>query len=70
MPYPDVTPLAHAIIDANPNRVVWGSDWPHAKHDGLMPNDGAMCDRLLDWVPDAATRDRVLANNPAKLYGF
>ena len=70
MPYPDVTPLAHAIIDANPNRVVWGTDWPHPKHEGAMPNDGEMCNRLLDWMPDAAIRDRVLAHNPAKLYGF
>ena len=70
MPYADITPLAHAIIDANPNRVVWGSDWPHAKHDGAMPDDGDMCSRLMDWVPDAAIRDRVLADNPARLYGF
>lgn len=70
MPYPDVTPLAHAIIDANPDRVVWGTDWPHPKHEGAMPNDGEMCSRLLDWVPDAAIRDRVLAANPAMLYGF
>ena len=70
MPYPDVTPLAHAIIDANPNRVVWGTDWPHPKHEGAMPNDGEMCNRLLDWVPDAANRDKVLAQNPARLYGF
>ena len=70
MPYPDVTPLAHAIIDANPDRVVWGTDWPHPKHEGAMPNDGEMCNRLLDWVPDAANRDKVLAHNPARLYGF
>ena len=70
MPYPDVTPLAHAIIEANAGHVVWGTDWPHPKHEGAMPNDGEMCNRLLDWIPDAAVRDRVLANNPAKLYGF
>jgi predicted TIM-barrel fold metal-dependent hydrolase len=70
MPYPDVTPLAHAIIEANPDRVVWGSDWPHAKHDGAMPNDGEMCDRLLEWVPDTVIRNKVLAANPATLYGF
>lgn len=70
MPYPDVTPLAHAIIDANPNRVVWGTDWPHPKHEGAMPNDGEMCNRLLDWIPDAANRERVLAQNPAALYDF
>lgn len=70
MPYPDVTSLAHAIIDANPDRVVWGTDWPHPKHEGAMPNDGQMCDRLLDWIPDAGVRNRVLATNPARLYGF
>jgi predicted TIM-barrel fold metal-dependent hydrolase len=70
MPYPDVTPLAHAIIEANPDRVVWGSDWPHAKHDGQMPNDGEMCSRLVDWVPDAHIRNKVLVENPARLYGF
>jgi 2-pyrone-4,6-dicarboxylate lactonase len=70
MPYPDVTPLAHAIIEANPDRVVWGTDWPHPKHEGAMPNDGEMCSRLLEWIPDAAIRDRVLAANPARLYGF
>ena len=70
MPYPDVTPLAHALIDANPDRVVWGTDWPHPKHEGAMPNDGVMCNRLLEWIPDAATRHRVLADNPARLYGF
>ena len=70
MPYPDVTPLANAIIEANPDRVVWGSDWPHPRHEGAMPNDGEMCNRLLDWVPDAATRNKVLAANPAKLYQF
>lgn len=70
MPYPDVTPLAHALIDANANRVVWGTDWPHAKHDGAMPNDGDMCDRLTEWVPDASIRRKVLVDNPAQLYGF
>ena len=70
MPYADVTPLAHAIIDANPDRVVWGTDWPHPKHEGAMPNDGEMCNRLLDWIPDAAIRDKVLAYNPARLYSF
>ena len=70
MPYSDVTPLAHAIIGANAERVVWGTDWPHPKHEGAMPNDGEMCNRLLEWIPDAAVRNRVLADNPAKLYGF
>jgi predicted TIM-barrel fold metal-dependent hydrolase len=70
MPYPDVTPYAHALIAAAPGQVIWGTDWPHPKHDKAMPNDGEMCDRLLEWVPDAALRRRVLAENPARLYGW
>lgn len=70
MPYPDVTPYAHALVAAAPGQVIWGTDWPHPKHDKAMPNDGEMCDRLLDWVPDEALRRRVLVENPARLYGF
>lgn len=70
MPYPDVTPFAHALIDAAPERVIWGTDWPHVMVKGMMPNDGDLCDLLLDWVPDEETRTRVLVHNPARLYGF
>ncbi len=70
MPYDDITPFARAIIDANPERVVWGTDWPHPKHDGPMPNDGELCGRLGDWIPDSSIRARVLVDNPARLYGF
>jgi len=70
LPYPDVTAFAHALIDASPERVVWGTDWPHVMIKGAMPNDGALADLLADWIPDAATRKRVLVDNPARLYGF
>jgi predicted TIM-barrel fold metal-dependent hydrolase len=70
MPYPDVTPYAHALIEAAPGQVIWGTDWPHPKHDKAMPNDGEMCDRLIEWVPDEAIRRRVLVENPARLYGW
>lgn len=70
MPYGDVTPYAHALVAAAPERIVWGTDWPHPRHEGAMPNDGEMCDRLLDWIPDAAARRLALAGNPARLYGF
>jgi predicted TIM-barrel fold metal-dependent hydrolase len=70
MPYPDVTPYAHALVAAAPGQVIWGTDWPHPKHDKAMPNDGEMCDRLLDWVPDADLRRRILVENPARLYGW
>jgi predicted TIM-barrel fold metal-dependent hydrolase len=70
LPYPDVTPYARALVAAAPERIVWGTDWPHPKHEKPMPNDGEMCDRLLDWIPDEGQRKLALADNPAKLYGF
>jgi 2-pyrone-4,6-dicarboxylate lactonase len=71
-PHADTNEFAHALLDAAPNRIVWGTDWPHVmtKWTIPMPNDGAIADLLLDWIPDAALRRRVLADNPASLYGF
>jgi 2-pyrone-4,6-dicarboxylate lactonase len=71
-PHADTNEFAHAIMAAAPDRVVWGSDWPHVmtKWTLPMPNDGALADLLLDWVPDPALLRRVLADNPASLYGF
>ena len=70
MPYPDVVPYARALVAAAPERIVWGTDWPHPKHEKAMPNDGEMCDRLLEWIPDEKERRLALASNPARLYGF
>ncbi len=70
MPYADMLPLAHALVAAAPERILWGTDWPHVTVKGAMPNDGDLCDLLADWVPDAAARKRVLVDNPAKLYDF
>ena len=70
MPYADVTPYAHALVEAAPDRVLWGSDWPHVTVKGAMPNDGDLCDLLSAWVPDPAARRKVLVDNPAELYGF
>ena len=58
---------------AAPERVVWGSDWPHAVASAgqkPMPDDGDLLDLLLDWAPDDATRTRILVDNPAELYDF
>jgi len=71
VPYPSVTPMARAFVKHAPERMVWGSDWPHVNLDGReMPDDGDLVDLLLDWVPDEATRKRILVDNPNKLYGF
>lgn len=69
--FPDVTPFAHAVVQRAPERVVWGTDWPHpAAHGKLMPNDGVLADLVSEWIPDEAQRKKVLVDNPARLYGF
>jgi 2-pyrone-4,6-dicarboxylate lactonase len=70
MPHADTVPFAHALLNAAPDRVIWGTDWPHVMVKGAMPNDGDLADLLLEWVPDEAMREKVLVANPAKLYGF
>jgi len=80
--YADVRPFARALIDANPERIVWGSDWPHPdsrRREGrevaeISPNlpvdDIAALNQLAAWAPDAAVRRTILLDNPARLYGF
>ncbi len=66
----DLAPFARAMVAAAPERIVWGTDWPHPSAKEKLPNDGDLADLLLDWVPDEATRNRVLVNNPQRLYAF
>ncbi len=61
-------PMARAIIDAAPHRVIWGSDWPHIPEGGK--DTGELLNLLADWAPDAEARKRILVTNPAKLFGF
>jgi len=67
--YADATEVAKAFARAAPERMVWGSDWPHRgeKH---MPDDAGLIDLLAQWAPDEAARKRILVDNPAELYGF
>lgn len=67
--YPDATRTAQAFVRLAPERLVWGSDWPHVteKH---KPDDAVLFDLLSDWAGSAAARDRILVDNPATLYGF
>ena len=69
-PFDDVVPFAAALIDAAPDRVLWGTDWPHPNIDGRMPNDGELTDLLPAYAPDEALRRKILVDNPARLYGF
>ncbi len=80
--YPDVLPLARALVSADPQRILWGTNWPHpdsavtpgrtstdlAPH--LQTDDGRVLNLLRVWVPDPVTRKTILVENPARLYGF
>jgi D-galactarolactone isomerase len=67
--YADATPIAQAYAKAAPERMVWGSDWPHPT-EKEKPDDAVLFDLLTQWVPDEATRNRILVQNPEALYGF
>jgi predicted TIM-barrel fold metal-dependent hydrolase len=80
--FPAVAPLARALVAANPERIVWGSDWPHPDSVAVtgrkatdiaqpMPvDDGAVLNLLTSWVPEQTVRRMILVDNPARLYGF
>lgn len=80
--YVDVVPLAKALIAANPDRILWGTDWPHPNPvtpQGQKPtevtplfqiDDGRLLNQLPVWAPDPVIRKKILVDNPARLYGF
>ncbi len=80
--YPDALPIAQALIAANPDRIVWGTDWPHPnstlppgrKATDVNPmfqiDDGRLFNQLPLWAPDPSIRKKILVDNPARLYGF
>jgi predicted TIM-barrel fold metal-dependent hydrolase len=67
--YSDVTAVARGFVTAAPERVVWGSDWPHTTATGPI-DDARLLDLLAVWSPDASVRKQILVDNPSKLYGF
>jgi len=78
--YAPFAPLAKMLIAANPERILWGTNWPHPnsssgrKPSELTPlfqvDDGLVLNLLPVWAPDAGLRKKILVDNPAKLYGF
>ena len=80
--YPDVVPFAKALIAANAERIVWGTDWPHPngatvpgrKVTDVSPpfqiDDGRLLNQLAVWAPDPAIRKKILVDNPTRLYRF
>ena len=69
-PFSDTDPLAKKLVEHAPNRLLWGSDWPHPQYFKPMPNDVALLDQMLDWVPDEATRKLIFVDNPAEIFGW
>jgi len=70
LPYADIRPFNDAVIKANPNRLVWGSDWPHVMVKKQMPHDADLCTLLGSWVQDEDLRKSILVDNPCILYEF
>ena len=69
-PFADAVPFARALLTAAPDRVLWGTDWPHPNIKKHMPNDGDLIDLIPLFMPDAAVQRKVLIDNPQRLYGF
>jgi 2-pyrone-4,6-dicarboxylate lactonase len=68
--YPDARALHEALVAANPDQLLWGTDWPHPRLASNMPDDGHLLDLFNTWTPDAVLRKKILVDNPARLYGF
>jgi predicted TIM-barrel fold metal-dependent hydrolase len=69
-PFDDMLPFVHTLVERYPNRLLWGSDWPHPQYFKPMPKDVDLLDQMLDWVPEESTRKRIFVDNPAECLGF
>jgi predicted TIM-barrel fold metal-dependent hydrolase len=65
-----MTPYARALIETRPDRLVWGTNWPHPNSYIATPNDGDLLDQFMNWADDNETRQQILVDNPARLFGF
>ena len=66
--FPPSAERARILARVNPDRILWGSDWPHVSYDGGVPDDGSLLDALADWFPDETLRNKALVFNPDRLY--
>lgn len=69
-PFTDAVPFARALLETAPDRVIWGTDWPHPNISRHMPNDGDLVDLVPQFAPDSPLQKKALVDNPARLYGF
>jgi predicted TIM-barrel fold metal-dependent hydrolase len=69
--YEEAIPFARALAVHAPERIIWGTDWPHPNHKpGAVPNDGKLVDLIAEIAPDAKTRKLMMVDNPTRLFGF
>ena len=68
-PFHDSVPFAKSLIDNAPDRVIWGTDWPHPNVK-IMPNDGDLVDLIPLYAPEPATQQKLLVDNPVRLFKF
>jgi predicted TIM-barrel fold metal-dependent hydrolase len=69
-PFTDAVPFARKLIEAAPDRILWGTDWPHPNVGKYMPNDGDLMDLFAQMAPTPELQKKILVDNPARLYGF
>jgi 2-pyrone-4,6-dicarboxylate lactonase len=69
-PFTDAVPFARKLIEAAPDRILWGTDWPHPNVGRHMPNDGDLVDLFAQMAQDPTLQKKILVDNPARLYGF
>jgi predicted TIM-barrel fold metal-dependent hydrolase len=69
-PYDDVLPMARALVEANPDNVMWGTDWPHPNKYEVNPNDGDLVNWFGEWITDDAMRTRIMVDNSEAFYDF
>jgi 2-pyrone-4,6-dicarboxylate lactonase len=67
-PYEDVIPFARALVEQFPDRVLWGTDWPHPNMTTHVPDDGAIVDMIPKFAPSKAQQQALLVDNPMRLY--
>ena len=69
-PYDDVLPMVHALVEANSDQIMWGTDWPHANKYKVNPNDGDLVNAFGEWIIDDAMRQKIMVTNPELFYDF
>jgi len=69
-PYDDVLPMARALVEENPDNVMWGTDWPHPNKYEVNPNDGDLVNWFGEWITDGAMRKRIMVDNSEAFYDF